>query len=316
MLIDVAFVIIGLIVLFIGGETTVRGSVSLARTLGISTVMIGLIVIGLGTSAPELFVTVGASLGGKPDIGVGNIVGSNIANILLVLGIGALIFPLTFESKEIKRDGVAMLIAALLLVYLLTKGRIGLLDGSLMVSTLAMFLCWLYFHDRDQQYAAAELGSDVTTDRLAGGIRITSFIIGGLIFLIGGAALVVNGATGIARSLGVSESVIGLSLVAIGTSLPEVAATSVAALKRQTDVAIAGILGSNLFNVFGILGVAAIIKPLPVADDIASIDIWVMLASAMLIIPIMILGRISRVGGALLLFIYIIYILSMASRLT
>ena len=318
-MIDSASIVIGLIILFVGGEATLRGAVSLARTLGVSTAMIGLVVVGFGTSAPELVVTLRASLSGQPDIGVGNVVGSNIANILLVMGIGAIIYPLTCEARAIRRDGTMMLGVSILLVALALNGRVGTIEGGFMVAALVCFLGWSYVKDRRHQSASSELHSreaDEPDELPLGIFRIAAYLVFGLAALIGGATLLVEGATGIARSFGVPESVIGLSLVAIGTSLPEVAATVVAAMRRHTDVAIAGILGSNVFNVLGILGIAALVKPLPVANDIASIDIWVMLAASLVILPILISGlRVSRQEGVVLLVLYVSYIASMAVRL-
>ena len=319
-MIDSVYIAIGLIILFVGGEATLRGAVSLARTLGVSAAMIGLVVVGFGTSAPELVVTLRASLGGQPDIGVGNVVGSNIANLLLVMGIGAVVYPLTCEARAIRRDGTMMLGVGILLVALGLSGRIGPIEGSIMVATLVIFLSWSYVQDRRHQNALAEHHSyeaDEPGDLPLGVVRIIIYLIFGLAALIGGATLLVEGATGIARSFGVPESVIGLSLVAIGTSLPEVAATVVAAFRRHTDVAIAGILGSNIFNVLGILGIAALIKPLPVANDIASIDIWVMLAASLVILPILISGwRVGRLEGVVLLIFYFSYIISMTVRMS
>ena len=319
-MIDSVYIAIGLIILFVGGEATLRGAVSLARTLGVSAAMIGLVVVGFGTSAPELVVTLRASLGGQPDIGVGNVVGSNIANLLLVMGIGAVVYPLTCEARAIRRDGTMMLGVGILLVALALSGRIGPIEGSIMVATLVSFLSWSYVQDRRHQNALAEHHSyeaDEPGDLTLGVVRIIIYLIFGLAALIGGATLLVEGATGIARSFGVPESVIGLSLVAIGTSLPEVAATVVAAFRRHTDVAIAGILGSNIFNVLGILGIAALIKPLPIANDIASIDIWVMLAASLVILPILISGwRVGRLEGVVLLIFYFSYIISMTVRMS
>jgi cation:H+ antiporter len=318
-MIDSAAIAVGLIILFAGGEATLRGSVSLAKTLGVSAAMIGLVVVGFGTSAPELVVTLRASLGGQPDIGVGNVVGSNIANILLVIGIGAIVYPLTCEARAIRRTGTMMLGVSILLVALALNGRVGAIEGGFMVAALICFLAWSYVRDRRHQTASAKLHSreaDEPGDLPLSVFRITIYLVFGLAALIGGAALLVEGATGIARSFGVPESVIGLSLIAIGTSLPEVAATVVAAIRRHTDVAIAGILGSNIFNVLGILGVAALVKPLPVANDIASIDIWVMLAASLVILPILFSGlRVSRQEGVVLLVLYVSYISSMALRL-
>jgi cation:H+ antiporter len=316
MLTDLLLTVSGLVVLVLGGEATVRGAVGLARLLGVSPAMIGLTVVAFGTSAPELVVSLQASLEGAPDIAVGNVVGSNIANILLILGAGALIAPLICAPGMVRRDGAAMILALALLCVLGLSGAIVAWQGALMLLVLVGYVGGSYVLDRRNGTAVAELHAreaEETTGVPQTRVLVTLYVVVGLVGLVLGAKLLVDGAVGVARAAGVSESVIGLSLVAIGTSLPELAATVVAAWRRHTDVAIANVLGSNLFNVLLILGAASLVAPLPVAPDIVAIDLWVMLGSGLVLIPIMITGwHISRAEGVFLLLLYAVYIASLA----
>lgn len=316
MLMDLLFVVAGLVILVLGGEATVRGAVGLARLLGVSPAMIGLTVVAFGTSAPELVVSLEAAFDGSPDLAVGNVVGSNIANILLILGTGALIAPLICDPGAVRRDAVAMLAALVLLCVLGLTGIIEFWQGALMLVALIVFLAATYIIDRKNGSSVAELHAreaEETEGVPENTVVILLVVIVGLAALVGGAKLLVTGAVSFAREAGVSESVIGLSLVAIGTSLPELAATVVAAWRRHTDVAVANVLGSNLFNVLLILGTTATIIPLPIAPDIVLVDLWVMLAAGVVLIPIMITDwHISRREGIFLLTAYILYIASMA----
>ncbi len=326
---DFILVAIGLALLFIAGEATLRGSIGLAKKLGVSPAMIGLTVVGFGTSAPELVVTIDAALLGQPDLAIGNVVGSNISNLLLILGVGAIIWPLTCEAGAAKRDAGMMIGSAFLLVGLGLWGEIARWHGALMFASLVGLLSWSYLYDRKAQKvanaaaAAAAAAEDVHVKELeeVGEVpekpwaiwALTIFGIGGLVV---GADLLVRGAVGIATQLGVPESIIGLTLVALGTSLPELAATIVAALRRHTDVAIANVMGSCVFNVLAILGITAMVAPLPIAEDIRTIDLWVMLGASLL--TMLLLTRactIGRLGGWILLAGYVTYIASMSQRL-
>ena len=316
MLIDLVLTAYGLVILLFAGEATVRGAVGLARLLGVSPAMIGLTVVAFGTSAPELVVSIQASLDGAPDIAVGNVVGSNIANILLILGAGAMIAPLVCDPGMMRRDGTAMLVALLLLCSLGLSGTIYAWQGALMLVALVGYVVGSYYLDRRNGTAAAQLHereAEETTGVPQAPVIVLLYVAAGLVGLVLGAKLLVDGAVGVARAAGVSESVIGLSLVAIGTSLPELAATVVAAWRRHTDVAIANVVGSNLFNVLLILGAASLVAPLPVAPDIVRVDLWVMLASGVVLLPILVKGwPIGRVEGVVLLALYAAYIASMA----
>lgn len=316
MLIDLLFTVAGLVILVFAGEGTIRGAVGLARVLGVSPAMIGLTVVAFGTSAPELVVSLQASWEGAPDIAVGNVVGSNIANILLILGVGALIAPLICDPRLVRRDGTAMIAAMALLCALGLSGVIQAWQGILMLLVLIAYVVGSYVADRKEGTAVAELHAreaEETPGVPESTAVVLLYLLVGLVGLVGGAKLLVDGAVGVARTAGVSESVIGLSLVAIGTSLPELAATVAAAMRRHTDVAIANVLGSNLFNVLLILGAASQVAPLPVAPDIVAVDLWVMMASAAVLLPVMATGRhISRIEGVVLLLLYTAYIASMA----
>jgi cation:H+ antiporter len=305
--------------LVVGGELTLRGAIGLARMLGVSTAIIGLTVMGFGTSAPELVVTVRAVLTDNVDIAVGNAVGSNIANTLLILGIGALICPLICNSRAVIRDGAVMVAASVLLCGLGYYGVIETWHGIAMILALFAFIGWSYLHDIRTHDPAADLHGEFA-DETAGipqrRLVIVGYLLIGMTGLVYGAALLVDAAVSIAQAAGVPQSVIGLTVVAFGTSLPELAATAVAAWRRHTDIAVANILGSNIFNILGVLGVGAIFRPLEFAADIAAIDQWIMLATAFILIPILVTGwRICRAEGAVLLVLYVGYIASMSMRI-
>lgn len=309
--IDIGLVVAGLVVLTLGGELALRGAVGLAMKIGVSPAMIGLTVVGFGTSAPELMVTVQAALADQPDLAIGNVVGSNIANILLILGVGGCITALTCSAGVVRRDATAMFLSIVLLTVLGWHGVIQTWHGALMVLLLIAYMTWSYFMDKRDVASAAlhEREAEETENVPENILLIAAFLLIGLAGLVGGAHLLVEGATSIARAFGVPESIIGLTLVALGTSLPELAATVVAAVRGHSDVAIANVLGSCLFNVLSILGITALIKPLTISPDIQSIDMWVMLAAAAVVIPMLWKDkRIARVESVMLLAGYTAYI--------
>lgn len=315
MMVNLLLTGLGLGILIVGGEAMLRGAIGLARILCVSPAMIGLTVVAFGTSAPELVVSVEAALNGSPDLAIGNVVGSNIANILLILGIGALIAPLVCDPRAVRRDAMAMLGALILLAVLGWSGHIAAWQGAAMVAMLIAYVVWSYRTDRSQDGPAGDLHAREAAETAgvpaALPVVLLSVVLG-IAGLVGGAHLLIEGATGIARAAGVSESVIGLSLLAIGTSLPELAATAIAAWRRHTDIAVANVLGSNLFNVLLILGSTAMVAPLPFAADIVAVDLWVMLGAGVILLPIVMSGwHISRREGAFLLLLYIVYITSM-----
>ena len=302
----------GLALLTLGGEALIRGALAAARRLGVSPLLSGLLIVGFGTSTPELVVSVDAALSQRPDIAIGNVVGSNICNILLILGISALIVPMAVQPLALRRDAVTMVVATAAFIVLAGAGTLGRMDAVLFLTGLTAYLLWAYRTESAPGAPAGELhraeSEELTV--LPGSALFTVVAIGGgLALLIGGSRMLIIGAVGIAESLGLSEAVIGLTLVAVGTSLPELTISVIAALRRHADVAVGNILGSNIFNVLGILGVSALIQPLSVNARILQFDQWVMLASALLLIMFLYTGRrLSRLEGGVLLLGYGAYI--------
>ncbi|MDG1119164.1 MAG: calcium/sodium antiporter [Flavimaricola sp.] len=300
---DYILIVAGLIGLFFGGEALVRGSVGMARRLAMPPLLIGLTVVGFGTSTPELLVSIEAALRGVPDIAVGNIVGSNIANILLIVGLTSMVWPIRVSGTTLRRDTAVMLTAAVALVPVFATGEIGRLPGALLVLGLAGYLFWAYLGSG----AAPESDSDRSA---ALSLRLSAlWIVGGLAVLMLGARILVDGSVSIARGFGVSEAFIGLTIVAVGTSLPELATSIIAAFRRQSEIAIGNIIGSNIFNVLGILGATALIRPVPVADRFLAFDLPIMIA-ATLVVTGLLLSRpvIGRPIGLAMLATYLVYV--------
>jgi len=300
---DYVFLVVGLIGLFFGGEALVRGSVGIARRMAIPPLLIGLTVVGFGTSTPELLVSVGAAWRGVPDIALGNIIGSNIANILLIIGLSALVWPIKVMGATLRRDTAVMMAAALVLVPIFALAQMGRISGLVLVAGLAGYLIWAYRQPGD---AAPE---DEDTSAPASTLVSALWVIGGLVALMVGARFLVDGAVSIARGYGISEAFIGLTIVAVGTSLPELATSLIAAFKRQSEIAIGNIVGSNIFNVLGILGVTALIAPIPVASRFLTFDLPVMIGVS-LILTALLLTRpvIGRGVGVALLVGYVVYV--------
>ena len=319
MLLDFGMVAAGLVLLFLGGEGLVRGSVAIATRLGISKLVVGMVIVGFGTSAPELVVSLQAALAGSPDIALGNVIGSNIANILLILGIAALLAPLANEDGGIKREALVMLLAAAALVAALWYGELNRLIGFALLAGLAVHLTLAFLKERRSRAdiaegAAYEHEADEVSDvplKLPIAILAT---LAGLGLLVVGAELMVEGSTAIARDFGVSEAVIGLTIVAVGTSLPELATAIVAAIRRHSDVVLANIVGSNIFNVLAILGITATIAPIGVSERFLLIDGPIMLLVTLLAFVILLRARtVSRLIGGGFLASYCGYILFLAS---
>mgnify|MGYP003642991947 FL=1 len=300
---DYLYLIGGLVGLFFGGEALVRGSVGIARRMAISPLLIGLTVVGFGTSTPELLVSVDAALRGVPDIAIGNIVGSNIGNILLIVGLSALVWPIKVMGATLRRDTAVMVGAALLLVPVFYMAQIGRLSGLLLVTGLAGYLIWAY------RQPGEAVDDDDGAPAPASTIVSVLWVIGGLVALMLGARFLVDGAVNIARGYGISEAFIGLTIVAVGTSLPELATSLIAAFKRQSEIAIGNIVGSNIFNVLGILGVTALISPIPVASRFLTFDLPVMIAAS-LVLTGLLLSRpvIGRSVGVAMLAGYVAYV--------
>ncbi|WP_372839036.1 calcium/sodium antiporter [Phaeovulum sp.] len=302
---DYLFLIAGLLGLFFGGEALVRGSVGIARRMAIPPLLIGLTVVGFGTSTPELLVSVDAAWRGVPDIALGNIVGSNIANILLIIGLSALVWPIKIQGATLRRDTAVMMVAALVLIPMFAMAQMGRISGLVLVAGLIGYLVWAYRQPGDAEPEDVDLPAPAST------LVSVLWVIGGLIALMAGARFLVDGAVNIARGYGISEAFIGLTIVAVGTSLPELATSLIAALRRQSEIAIGNIVGSNIFNVLGILGVTALITPIPVASRFLTFDLPVMIGVS-LVLTALLLTRpvIGRGFGAVMLAGYVAYVVA------
>lgn len=299
----------GLIYLLLGGDLLVRGATSLARAANVPPVVVGLTVVAFGTSAPELFVSLGAVYNGLPALSVGNVVGSNVANVLLVLGVPALIAAMPCNQEGVRVHVAMMLGATGLFVFLARDGALGLVDGALLLAVLGGFLFVSLRQGTLDEEAREEL------ERVFGlpgtPLRIAGFLLLGSLFLPLGAELMVGAGGRIAAVYGVSEGVVGLTLFALGTSLPELGTTLVAAMLGETDVAIGNVVGSNVFNIAAIMGITATVSPgpLPVPAAFLAMDVWVMLGSAALLSFFAWRGiSIGRAWGGLLLVGYLAYV--------
>ncbi|MDO8961609.1 MAG: calcium/sodium antiporter [Methylophilus sp.] len=306
------YVAIGVLLLTTGGEALIRGALAAANRMGVSPLLSGLLIVGFGTSAPELVVSVDAAIHQQPDIAIGNVVGSNISNILLILGLCALITPLAVKPLVLRRDGVTVVIASILFLVLVGGNALARADATILLLTLVAYLTWAYWTERTGVAPSAELhkaeAQEISTLPKST-MWIFMAIVLGLALLVVGAQVLLKGAVGIAESLGVSQAVIGLTLVAVGTSLPELSITVIAAFRKHADVAIGNILGSNIFNLLGILGVSALLQPLPVHERILQFDQWVMLGTSLILLLFLYTGsRLSRLEGGLLVFGYAAYL--------
>ncbi len=302
---DYALIAGGLLGLLLGGEMLVRGAVALATRLGLSPLFIGLTIVGFGTSMPEMMTSVQAAFLGAPGIAMGNVVGSNIANILLILGIAALIAPMRVQRDAFRRDGAVLVAASLLCLWVVLAGQVGRLVGVLFLAVLAGYLLYAL---RCERQGAGE--TEPLPEGVAGRGTALVLLLAGLALTLVAARYLVMGAVGVAQDLGMSDTVIGLTIVAVGTSMPELVTSVIAARKGQSDVALGNIIGSNIFNILAILGVTAVLHPLAVPPEIAVFDIWVMLAATAALLAVAITGwRINRGEGAVLLCGYGAYLL-------
>lgn len=306
----------GLMLLFAGGEGLVRGSVAIAGRLRISRMIVGMVIVGFGTSTPELVVSLQAALANSPEISIGNVVGSNIANVLLILGMSALVYPILNSDTSIRREASVMLAVSAGLVALLLTGSISRLAGAGMLVLLAGYLFLTYRIERRRRESAFAHEADEMADIHMAPAMAAGAALAGLVMLMLGARFLVDGATGIARGFGVSEALIGLTIVAVGTSLPELATSLIAAWRKHADVALANIIGSNIFNVLAILGITALITPVPVASRFAWLDGPLMLATAVaLTVMLFLASRLGRFTGLAMLAAYVacVYVQSVAA---
>ncbi len=303
--------------LVVGAELLVRGASALAVGAGVSPLVVGLTVVAFGTSAPELAVSLQSALGGQADIAVGNVLGSNIANVLLILGVSACVTPLAVQMRLLRIE-VPLLIFVTGLAYLFAwQGSIGRVEGLIFVCGAVAYTVFAVRQSRRESAAIqAEFAEaygpadgDAKPASIVGIIVQILFVVAGLGVLVFGADLLVDGAVRFARGFGVSELMIGLTIVAVGTSLPELAASLVAAARGERDIAVGNVIGSNLFNLLFVLGGAAMIVPVPVADQAIHLDFPVALGAAVLCVPVFFTGsRVSRLEGALFLGGYVLYV--------
>jgi cation:H+ antiporter len=304
------WLISGLAFLYLGGEYLVKGCVGVALKLKVSALVIGLTVMAFATSAPELIVSLQAAIDGHPDLALGNVFGSNIANIGLILALVALLYQLPVTPGMYKFDWVVMM-AVTFLIYLLMyfERKLGLWGGALLVTLLIFYTTYKIRKSQSEVRIQEEINTELLHQPIW---KILFFLFLGIIGLRYGASFFVQGASTIALNLGVSERVISVSVVAVGTSIPELVASIIAARKNEKDMAIGNIIGSNIFNILGVLGLTALIKPIFIQDQaLITFDYWWMLGFAFILMPITLLGtrgNINRVEGGILLLIYTAYI--------
>lgn len=322
MLVSLALIALGLLLLVGGGECLLRGAVGLATLARLSPAVIGLTVVAAGTSVPELAVSAVATFQGKPDITVGNVVGSNIFNIAFILGLAALIRPLAISGNTIRLEYPVLAVVTLLCVAVCDHGAVHRLDAVLFLVVYVAFIAYMVSLVRKQLTASEakqlvaetqELGTETShPPRL---LRCATLVGGGVVLLTAGAHVTVTGAVEIGRLFGLSERVIGLTIVAAGTGLPEVVTSLVSSIRGRDDIAIGNVIGSNLFNILGILGINALIAPLPIAPEIVASDNWWMLGVTVLLFPLMFTGRkINRLEGGVLLAVYVVYMVLLLIR--
>lgn len=304
--------VIGFIILIKGADLLVDGASSIAYKFKISPLVIGLTIVAFGTSAPELVVNIFASSSGNSEIAIANVLGSNIANILLILGVSAFIYPLVSKRSTVWREIPLCLLAIVVVAFLandtlidkVTPSVLSRIDGFILLS---FFIIFLYYTFGIAKVSGEK--NDLNIKKYSLG-KSSLFILLGLVGLVFGGEWIVNGAVKIAEHFGLSQSLIGLTIVAIGTSLPELATSAIAAYKKQTDIAIGNVVGSNIFNMFLILGLSSVIRPLPF-NPVANIDIFMTIGATLILFSLMFIGRkhvIEKWQGAFMVFLYLVYI--------
>ena len=300
---------LGLVALVLGGEFLVRGAVSIALKSKISPLVVGMTVVSFGTSAPELLVSLSAVLDGYPDVSVGAVVGSNISNIALVLGITVMIFPIVVNRDSLKIDWPLMILATFLFYFFAMNGEIVLWEGCVFLAILLLFTFWLIRRSRKE---GVQLAAESEVAELNAGNPIYKdflFLACRMVALYFGAEWLIESVVSIASKQGVSEKLISVTIVAFGTSLPELVTSSMAAFRKETDISIGNLIGSNIFNILAILGITAIVHPLEISDSINQFDMYFLLGISLLLLPIMLFGRkVGRWKGAFLILFYVFYI--------
>ncbi len=317
---DWVYVVIGLVILLLAGDSLVKGAVNMSLRLGVPALIVSLTIVAFGTSAPELLISIEAIWDGVPGLALGNVVGSNTANVLLVLGIPALMATMHTSECDTRGSYMQMIAATLLFIVLCFIGPLNWVSGVILLAALAAMLVHAAMsankHRKQQSASDADAADDCDEEELEGADpnlgwgKILLFLALGLVGLPLGASLLVDGSVNIARHYEISETVIGLTLIAIGTSLPELATTVMAALRRQADVALGNVIGSNMFNLLGIMGIASFVGTIPVEPEFLSFDLWVMLGASLLLIPFVFFKvDITRLWGIILSALYVAYLL-------
>lgn len=308
MLTSILILLAGFALLYFGGDYLVKGSSTLALQLGVTPLLVGLTIVAFGTSSPEMAVSVKAGLDGLGDVALGNVVGSNIFNILGILGLAALIQPMTVQAQIVKIDMPICIGVSLLLCGMLYDGSLSRLEGVILfigIVVYTLFSIWL--SRREKKEVQDEFAEGIQGDHKPLWVNIL-FILGGLVALVFGGRFFVEGSVDIARYLGVTEAVIGLTIVAIGTSMPELATSLIASAKKEGDIAIGNVVGSNIFNILSILGITAMLQPLAMGN-ITWVDMGVMVVTAVILVPFMYTGfRIERWEGGVMLAGYVAFV--------
>lgn len=309
MILSFIYICLALLLLFAGAEGLVRGSSSLALRAGLSRLLVGLTIVAFGTSSPELVVSLKAALANQGDIAVGNVVGSNSFNIGIILGLTALLCPVPVHRQIIRLDAPIALGVAVLLLLLLQNNELDRVEGAVLFTGIVLYtLMNIFLARKEAKIQAADVDENSVPGVSKHWAIDLAMIAGGLAILVAGSRLLVEHSIILARTFGVSEAVIGLTIVAAGTSMPELATSVVAALRKQPDIAIGNVVGSNVFNILGILGVASLVSPIH-APGISSLDYWTMIGFSALLIPLLYTGRLlHRVEGLLLLALYGVYL--------
>lgn len=303
--------VIGLVILVVGGDLLVKGASGIALKLNIEPMVVGLTVVSLGTSAPELIVSLKSALYGSPDIAMGNVVGSNIANLGLVLAITALVFPIAVNRKVLNTDWPVMVVFSFLAFIFGIDNSIERWEGLILLVTLVIYIYALLQRGKNHPNAG-EADIDIDTDaEKEGFLKLILYLLGGMVALYLGSEWFLQGAIDIGKSFNLSDSVIGVTIVAFGTSAPELAASVIAAYRKETDIALGNLVGSNIFNIGAVLGATSLVSPLNIDPKIMSMDIFWMLGIAILLFPLMIFRKkLSLLSGIILFALYVIYVYS------
>jgi len=301
---NILLIIAGFVLLFLGGELLLRGSIALAKRFQLSNLLIGAVVIGFGTSTPELSASISAALKGAPDIALGNVIGSNTANVFLIAGMAGLLCPLKIPYANVHRDVVMMVVSSVMLVVMMWFETLDMITGVIFLLTLAGYIIWSFQSSDDDCDNEAISAKTYST-----GMAFVLLAVG-IATLTGGAALMVDGVIGVARRFGISEAIIGLTVVAVGSSLPELATAIISSIQKQSEMVLGNIIGSSIFNVLAILGVTALIQPIPVSPQMMAFDVWVMIAATLLLTLLIVMGiKISRRIGSLMVIGYLSYVI-------